>query len=53
MISPAARIDGDVIEKIKFVGCPFILFVVDVDRDKVLSYMSFVKTTSPDVDFYI
>lgn len=49
--SPATMLEGEVIEKVQFVGLPLIRGVaVVLETERVVSSMILVSVTSPEVD---
>ena len=51
MTSPTAILEGEIIEKVQFVGLPLMRGVaVVLATERVVSSMVFVSVTSPDVD---
>ena len=49
--SPATMLEGEVIEKVQFVGLPLIRGVaVVLETERVVSSMLLVSVTSPEVD---
>ena len=51
--SPDASFEGFVIEKARIVGLPFIIVVVDIDTESVVSYTVFTSWTSVEPDYSI